>query len=254
MKTITKIRLLKSLGLFNITRFLYYQFQMLNPKTTAFYANFVVKGSLCFDIGANIGRKTDIFLKLGAAKIILVEPNPECVQFLKWKYGKNERIVIIPKAISDKEEIKEMRICEANSLSSLSSEWIEKAQDLRYQQFQWNTKIQVSTTTLDQLIKQFGLPDFCKIDVEGYELFVLQGLHQTVPIISFEFSPETLLTAKRCIQYLNQLNNAYFNYSEGERPEKLSLQEWLKADDLIKILEKNSESKYGEIYASSLKT
>jgi hypothetical protein len=36
--------------------------------------------------------------------------------------------------------------------------------------------------TLDRLIGQYGVPDFIKIDVEGYEKRVFMGLTQRVPV------------------------------------------------------------------------
>jgi len=42
--------------------------------------------------------------------------------------------------------------------------------------------------TLDAAtIETFGKPFYCKIDVEGWELDVLKGLSQPIPLISFEF-------------------------------------------------------------------
>ncbi|MEZ4639278.1 MAG: FkbM family methyltransferase [Caldilineaceae bacterium] len=40
----------------------------------------------------------------------------------------------------------------------------------------WDEAIDVPVITLDSLIAQHGVPVFCKIDVEGFEHAVLQGL------------------------------------------------------------------------------
>jgi hypothetical protein len=42
-------------------------------KRLTFYRNFIRNGDLCFDIGANIGTRTEAFLELGA-KVVAVEP------------------------------------------------------------------------------------------------------------------------------------------------------------------------------------
>ena len=41
------------------------------------YRQFMAKGDLVFDLGANLGRKTKAFLALGA-NVVAVEPNPDC--------------------------------------------------------------------------------------------------------------------------------------------------------------------------------
>jgi hypothetical protein len=45
----------------------------------AFYGQFVRPGNLCFDIGANIGTKTEMLLALGA-KVVSIEPQPDLVR------------------------------------------------------------------------------------------------------------------------------------------------------------------------------
>ena len=42
-------------------------------KLIKFYSQFITKDDLCFDIGANIGSRTEVFLRLGA-KVVSVEP------------------------------------------------------------------------------------------------------------------------------------------------------------------------------------
>lgn len=43
----------------------------------SFYAQFISPGDLVFDIGANVGSYTEMFLRLGA-KVVAAEPNREC--------------------------------------------------------------------------------------------------------------------------------------------------------------------------------
>ena len=57
----------------------------------------------------------------------------------------------------------------------------------------------VEVTTLDRLIAIYGAPTFCKIDVEGSELQVLEGLTEALPALSFEFLPVSIKRAYGCI-------------------------------------------------------
>ena len=56
---------------------------------------------------------------------------------------------------------------------------------------EWADHAVVPVTTLDALIDRYGLPAFCKIDVEGFEEAVVRGLSRPIPSVSFEFTPET---------------------------------------------------------------
>ena len=46
---------------------------------------------------------------------------------------------------------------------------------------------EVPVVTLDAAIEHYGVPAYCKIDVEGWEFEVLRGLSQAVDLISLEF-------------------------------------------------------------------
>ena len=117
--------------------------------------------------------------------------------------------------------------CE-NGNKEISENWVSEVKKNRFDSETWKKKINIEVTTLDDLIKQYGLPDFCKIDVEGYEYEVLQGLSQPIRLLSFEYTiPEFTDEAINCINYLSELGDIKCNYSSGESL-KLALDDWLK--------------------------
>ena len=225
-------------------------------KLLNFYSQFIRKGDLCFDIGANLGSRTEIFLRLGA-KVVAVEPQDICMRKLKKKYGYNKNVLLVQKAISDNEGEEELMLSNSHIVSSMSREWIDslKESDMFFistSAFQWQKPVNVKVTTLDKLIDCYGKPVFCKIDVEGYEYKVLKGLSKTVGVISFEFTPtvEFILSAINTVKHLAAISEVKFNYSLGTSG-SLVLEEWVGLKEISNILlilpQKTSFS--GDIYA-----
>jgi FkbM family methyltransferase len=176
-----------------------------------FYSQFISEGSLCFDIGANVGDVTEAFLALGS-RVISVEPQTLCIRALQKRYQTDPRVSIVGKAVAEKTGNTELYICEYNSgISTMSPRWIKQS---RYGNlFKWNKTVSIETVTLDSLIDSYGLPRFCKIDVEGFERQVLSGLTHSIPFISFEFRFEMIDEVETCLKLLSNLGPATFNYT-----------------------------------------
>jgi FkbM family methyltransferase len=243
------IRVLKTLHLYD--GWLSFKDKYRTKKMFLFYSRYIKKNDLCFDVGANIGNRVDIFLKLGG-KVIAIEPQEACVQELLKKFKDNPDFTLIQKGLGEKEGEIQMMLSNAHITSSMSPEWIESVKKSgRFPEYKWDQKVTIQLTTLDLLIKKYGKPVFCKIDVEGFELQVLKGLSTPLDMISFEFTPEFIGSTTSSIKHLQAIGMKGFNYSVDESM-RFVLPEWASAEEICAILE-NLPNKmiYGDVYAKS---
>lgn len=202
------------------------------------------EGDLIFDVGANQGYKTDIFLRLGA-KVVAVEPDGISQATLKEKFLnhrlKKKPLVIVGKAVSDKSSVKTMWIeTPGSAKNTLSSKWAEtlEGDDKRFgHAVAFEHRREVETVSVEQLIATHGLPFFVKIDVEGHELSVLRGMERAVPFLSFEVNlPEFKPEGLECVQVLGRLApDGEFNYTPDCR-HGLILKQWQRAEQFSAVL------------------
>jgi FkbM family methyltransferase len=223
-------------------------------KEIAFYQSLLgfSDNALIFDIGANDGTKTAIFLKLGA-RVVAVEPDEHNIEIIKGKFQKYRLakvpVTIVDKAVSDKAAFETMWIDGPGSaLNTFNKKWVEVLQSNEKQfarssdQAKFSQQKTIETTTLDHLMKTYGKPLYVKIDVEGYERNVLAGLSHRVPFLSFEVNlPEFRSEGLECVDLLHRLDGAgVFNYT-GASSEGLMSSSWLAPAELATMLKNCSE-------------
>lgn len=219
-------------------------------KYINFYRQFIQSGCLCFDIGANLGNRVKIFAALGG-RVIAFEPQQQCFNYLDFIYHHDPNVVVVPKALGDSQGEVEMLVSKSSTTSSLSQNWVQRVQESkRFGDRTWQNREIVKLTTLDEAIAEYGLPDFCKIDVEGFEDKVLTGLSQPLPCLSFEFTPEFSESTYACLEKLDTLGEFEFNYSLGESME-FTLSDWLPSREFrIKFeTQISNDVSFGDIYA-----
>ncbi|MEO8474054.1 MAG: FkbM family methyltransferase, partial [Chryseolinea sp.] len=211
-----------------------------------FYSQFIKPGELCFDVGANIGNRSKVFLSMGC-NVVAVEPQSECVKILNLRFGKKIRLV--KSALGRSKGTALIYISDTSEISSLSSDWINAVSKSRFVGKKWDKQSKIDVTTLDSVITKYGLPAFCKIDVEGVEEDVIMGLSTAIPVISIEYTaPERIDNLRECLNRFSSLGIFVTNYTLGER---MSLEEtsWISASELIeKIEQKSTAGMYGDVY------
>jgi FkbM family methyltransferase len=205
---------------------------------------FLNPGDLVFDVGAHLGSKSKELIK-NKINVVMIEPQPECLEELRKLYSKNPFVTIIPMGLGKFKQKLEMNI---NSKMPVISTFAEHWKTGRFSDSKWDKKILVDITTLDDLIKKYGDPQFIKIDVEGFEHEVLLGLTKKSGIISFEFASEFIEDAFKYIDYLISLGYSDFNYSLGERRKLYT--NWSDANTIKESIKNNKEEEllWGDFY------
>ncbi len=103
------------------------------------------------------------------------------------------------------------------TVSTASAEFLRAAEGATGWDGQvWGGRVNVPATSLRALIARHGAPQFIKIDVEGFELAVLQGLPRRVRALSFEFTTIQRDVALACVARLAALGYRHFSASLGE--------------------------------------
>lgn len=172
-------------------------------------------GNLIFDVGAHRGEETSRYLAAGA-RVVAVEPQLTLARELISRYSENYDLIVVAKACGAQEG----RI----NLYASSNTWLAtcdpgKWSIGRFYNHRWLNKTEVEMITLDRLIAYYGVPDFIKVDVEGYEMEVLRGLSVPVPALCYEFTAEFMDDARECARMLIELGDYEFAFCLGENKE-----------------------------------
>ncbi|HYM20356.1 MAG TPA: FkbM family methyltransferase [Candidatus Kapabacteria bacterium] len=143
--------------------------------------------NIILDIGGNIGQMALLFSKL-AKKVYTFEPIPEVADRLQENIdlnGLNEKIILSRIALTNFSGQIAFGLPPKGNRGTGSTVLAEHLKA---------RTIQVGATTLDEFVSSRGISgvDFIKMDIEGAELFALQGMKQLLarekPIVILEMT------------------------------------------------------------------
>ncbi len=214
----------------------------------AFYSQFFQPGTRVFDVGANQGEYAEIFAREGG-RVLAIEPNTAYSPRLN-ALSRMFDIHPVFAAIAEAPGEAELQVCSTAIYSTLvdpHAEWIETSPD--YAGVKWTHTLKVPVTTLDILAKEFGEPEYVKIDVEGFEINVLRGMTFRPRYLSFEFGARRKGPSVECLEHLGA-QNFKFRPIVG-RKYRFATPEWMDLPAAKAWLESFSveQAEYGDMFA-----
>ena len=200
-----------------------------------FFAPMLRPGDRVFDVGANVGHWTLALASMGC-RVIAVEPQATCAATIASETTWEMDVTVVVAAVGSEAG-------EAELFSRQPARW-RRPRDLGCKRWSRGPACPqtsgaarpVLVRTLDDLIDEFGLPAYIKLDVEGSESQAIAGLGRAVGLLSFETHGQTIDDARVAVARLLELGRYQFNLSPGEY-QKLEWSEWRGARDLLRALE-----------------
>jgi FkbM family methyltransferase len=217
-------------------------------RLVEFYRGFVRPGDLAFDIGAHVGNRTLALVTCGA-HVVALEPQRLFYRFLR--HTLTEKVTLLPVAAGASAGYARLAVSSLHPTVSSLKPGLEAqlASAPGFENVVWDDEESVEVTTLDNLIRDHGRPSFVKIDVEGFEAEVLEGLSLPVPWLAFEYLAADLAAVRTCLERLNALGAYAYNFTCGEE-HAFSLPDWTSSAGILAALENSRDKKnWGDVYA-----
>lgn len=180
-------------------------------------------GWICYDIGGYKGYYSGIMALRGAKKVFVFEPMPENISKIERLIKINAQLPIeLSKvAVSDNDGNAVFKVMQEATMGKLEKSSFDGSDDILQE-------IPVKCIRLDTFIsdQHAPAPDFIKIDVEGAEVFVLEGAMQLLrtkkPMLMIEI--HSIEIGKKVFSMLSPIYSNIKVFETGKSPEGNSLE------------------------------
>lgn len=188
------------------------------------FKNIIKDNNVVFDVGANVGVHATLFSKLvgNNGKVYAFEPVRHNIKRLNMNLRLNgvQNVNIIDKGVGDKNTIQTMNVFKEDSPNLAVSSFI----DYDYIQKEFENglveKEEFEIVTLDSFVEEntINQVDFLKIDVEGFEYYVLSGAKEIIrkykPTILFEFYSKRIVDIGLSNKEFKDILDSYYDCYE----------------------------------------
>ena len=139
---------------------------------------------LIFDVGVCDGADSAYYLTQ-AERVVGVEASPVACADLRERFAAEiaeGRYVLEQVGIADEAGCLEFWVCDDHP------HWSSFRRDIAAREGCRHHKVEVQTVRFETLVRKYGAPDYCKIDIEGHDILCLRHLEPDLapPYISVE--------------------------------------------------------------------
>jgi FkbM family methyltransferase len=143
------------------------------------------KNHLIYDVGAHKGEDTDFYLKKGFSVIAIDASPPLCSQ-LSCRFSdylQRGKLTIVNVAVTQQSGVVDFYIDSTNSIwGTTKLDWVMRNKWIGGGAI---NKITVKSLPLSDLMEDYGVPRYCKIDIEGNDLNAIKSLANSPMVPQF---------------------------------------------------------------------
>jgi FkbM family methyltransferase len=164
---------------------------------------------LIFDIGMDQCQDTEFYLKKGF-RVVAVDASPEACAKAESRFAAevaSGRLTIVNRAISPSKEPLRFFLCEDFPGQSTAEPHLRDrlvAQGYRFRE------ITVAACSMADLLAEYGVPRYVKVDIEGYDLVCLEGLKGAAAQPQFISTEVEFRELRRHLRLLSELGYRRF--------------------------------------------
>jgi FkbM family methyltransferase len=154
---------------------------------------------LVFDVGMHDASDTAYYLRT-AHRVVAIEANPELVRRAQQRFASEiaqERLAVVWVGIGAEEGEASFWVCEDHS------EWSSFDRSVASRNGASHHEVRVPVSPLDRILEQYGVPRYCKIDIEGHDHLCVEAItRESRPdFLSVELSRGALLERLSALGY-----------------------------------------------------
>jgi FkbM family methyltransferase len=167
----------------------------------------MIHSGLVYDVGAHKGEDTEFYLKKGFS-VVAIEAVPELCDELRQKfcdYLKRGQLQVLKLALTNKSGFVDFYVDQKKSVwGTVNPDWVTRNKFIGDGRIR---KITVETSSLSNVMKEYGVPRYCKIDIEGSDLDALKSLQGAPEVPEFISIESEMKIWQRLVEEFEALNS-----------------------------------------------